>query len=155
MPGNSARPWTASPPRDLYDTYWLLLQEGITERLKTAFMVYLMGHNRPMAELLSPTYQDIRPMYKTEFEGMAFDPVDFEQLQGTLPMLVTRIHKALNDADRYFLLDLKKGNADWEKFPLPEVRRLPAIQWKLANLARMAPDKRRKAARKLEKVLFS
>jgi predicted nucleotidyltransferase component of viral defense system len=142
-------------PRDLYDTYWLLQHEGITERLKNAFMVYLMGHNRPMAELLAPTYQDIAPLYRTEFEGMAFEPVGLEQLQDTLPKLVTQIHKALNDDDRHFLLDLKEGNADWKKFPLPEVQSLPAIQWKLSNLERMTMDKRRTAARKLEKVLFS
>ena len=118
-------------------------------------MVYLMGHHRPMAELLAPKCQDITPLYRTEFEGMAFEPVDLEQLQDTLPKLVTLIQKALNDDDRHFLLELKEGNADWKKFPLPEVQSLPAIQWKIANLARMTPDKRRKAALKLKKVLFS
>ncbi len=141
-------------PRDLYDTYWLLEHEGITERLKNAFMVYLMGHNRPMAELLAPKCQDITPLYRTEFEGMAFEIVGLEQLQDTLPKLVTQIHKALNDDDRHFLLDLKQGNADWKKFPLPEVQNLPAVQWKLANLERMAMDKRRTAARKLERCYF-
>jgi len=109
----------------------------------------------PMAELLAPTYQDITPLYRTEFEGMTFEPVGLKQLQNTLPKLVTQIHKALNDDDRHFLLDLKEGKADWKKFTLPEVQSLPAIQWKLANLERMAPDKRHTAARKLEKVLFS
>lgn len=118
-------------------------------------MVYLMGHNRPMAELLAPKCQDITPLYRTEFEGMAFEPVDPEQLQDTLPKLVTHIHKVLNDDDRHFLLDLKEGNTDWEKFVLPEVQRLPAIQWKIANLERMTPDNRREAALKLKKVLFS
>jgi hypothetical protein len=141
-------------PRDLYDTYWLLQHEGITQSLKNAFMVYLMGHNRPMAELLAPKFQDISPLYRAEFEGMAYEPVDLERLKDTLPNLVIQIHKALNDADRLFLLDLKKGNADWEKFALPEAQILPAIQWKVLNLERMAPDKRRKAAHKLEKVLF-
>lgn len=139
-------------PRDLYDTYWLLQHKGITQSLKNAFMVYLMGHNRPMAELLAPKSQDISPLYRTEFEGMAYEPVDLKRLQDTLSELVIQIHKALND-DRCFLLDLKQGNADWKKFPLPEAQILPAIQWKLLNLERMAPDKRRKAARKLEKVL--
>lgn len=41
-------------PRDLYDVYWLLQHESIDERLKNAFLVYLMAHNRPMAELLAP-----------------------------------------------------------------------------------------------------
>ena len=41
-------------PRDLYDIHLLLKNEGISERLKNAFLVYLMSHNRPMAELLAP-----------------------------------------------------------------------------------------------------
>ena len=56
-------------PRDLYDVYWLLQHEGIDERLKNAFLVYLMSHNRPMAELLAPQAQDIEPLYRAEFEG--------------------------------------------------------------------------------------
>ncbi len=141
-------------PRDLYDTYWLLQHEGITQTLKNAFMVYLMGHNRPMAELLAPKSQDISPLYRTEFEGMAYEPVNLERLQNTLPELVIQIHKALNNDDRCFLLDLKQGNADWEKFPLPDAQMLPAIQWKLLNLERMAPRKRLQATHKLENVLF-
>ena len=141
-------------PRDLYDTYWLLQHEGITQTLKNAFMVYLMGHNRPMAELLAPKSQDISPLYRTEFEGMAYEPVNLERLQNTLPELVIQIHKALNNDDRRFLLDLKQGNADWEKFPLPDAQMLPAIQWKLLNLGRMAPRKRLEATHKLGNVLF-
>jgi hypothetical protein len=41
----------------------------------------------------------------------------------------------------------------WQDFSLPEVERLPAIQWKMLNLARMNPSKRRQAAAKLEKIL--
>ncbi|MBC8440721.1 MAG: nucleotidyl transferase AbiEii/AbiGii toxin family protein [Deltaproteobacteria bacterium] len=141
-------------PRDLYDTYWLLQHEGITQSLKNAFMIYLIGHNRPMAELLSPKSQNISSLYRTEFEGMAYEPIDLGELQDTLPELVIQIHRALNDDDRQFLLDLKQGNVDWRKFPLPEAQMLPAIQWKQLNLERMAPNKRRKAAHKLEKVLF-
>ncbi len=85
---------------------------------------------------------------------MAYEPIDFGQLQDTLPELVIQINKTLNDDDRRFLLDFKQGNVDWKKFPLPEVQMLPAIQWKQLNLKRMAPDKRRNAAHKLEKVLF-
>lgn len=141
-------------PRDLYDTYWLLQNEGINERLKDAFLVYLMSHNRPMSELLAPKSQDISPLYRTEFEGMTFEAIDVERLQDTLPQLVNKIHGALSDDDRRFLLDLKQGNQDWKKFQLPEVEMLPAIQWKLLNLARMNPDKRRQAADKLEKILY-
>ena len=60
-------------PRDLYDVHWLLEHEGINERLKNAFLVYLMQHNRPMAELLSPKMQEIEVLYREELDGMSYE----------------------------------------------------------------------------------
>ena len=62
-------------PRDLYDVHWLLEREGIDERLKNAFLVYLMGHNRPMAELLAPQIRDMTPLERTDLEGMTYEPL--------------------------------------------------------------------------------
>lgn len=141
-------------PRDLYDVFWLLQHEGISERLKNAFLVYLMGHNRPMAELLAPKAQNIESLYRSELEGMTNHPVGLQQLEETLPRLVREIHTAMADADRRFLLALKGGTQDWSDFSLPGVERLPSIQWKMLNLKRMPPSTRRKALVKLEKVLY-
>lgn len=141
-------------PRDLYDLYLLLQNEGLTERLKNAFLVYLMSHNRPMAELLAPQQQNLSARYRLEFEGMTYTPVTVEQLDDTFKQLVLRVHGGMTDADRKFLLDLKRGNPRWDEFVLPEAKRLPAIQWKIANLAKMTPAKRKAAAEKLEKVLL-
>jgi hypothetical protein len=141
-------------PRDLYDAQLLLDNEGISERMKNAFLVYLMGHNRPMSELLDPIPQEIGPLFRAEFEGMTYEPVSIDQLEKTFINMVRKIHAAITDADRNFLLALKRGTPDWKTFALPEAERLPAIQWKILNLDRMDPDKRKKAATKLEKVLF-
>jgi hypothetical protein len=141
-------------PRDLYDVYWLLRQEGMDDRLKNAFLVYLMGHNRPMAELLAPQVQDIAPQYHTELAGMVAVPVELAQLRETLPELVRVIRTAMTDGEKRFLLALKRGNQNWRDFAIPEAERLPAIQWKMLNLARMQPAKRRQAADKLETILF-
>jgi len=141
-------------PRDLYDVQLLLDNEGINDRMKNAFLVYLMGHNRPMAELLEPIPQEIGPLYRAEFEGMTYEPVSIEVLEKTLNKMIRKIQEAITDADRNFLLALKRGTPNWQTFALPEVERLPAIQWKILNLERMNPGKRNKAAAKLEKVLF-
>ncbi len=141
-------------PRDLYDVQLLLDNEGINERMKNAFLVYLMSHNRPMAELLEPIPQEIGPLYRAEFEGMTYEPVSLERLEKTLKKMVRKIHAAITDADRNFLLTLKRGTPNWQSFALPEAERLPAIQWKILNLERMNPGKRKKAAAKLEKVLL-
>ena len=84
---------------------------------------------------------------------MIYEPVGLERLQETLKQLVREIHNAMTDEDRHFLLALKQGTQDWRNFALPEVERLPGIQWKMLNLARMNPSKRRQAAAKLEKIL--
>ena len=141
-------------PRDLYDVQLLFNNEGINEQMKNAFLVYLMSHNRPMAELLEPTPQDISPLFRAEFEGMTYEPVSLEQLEKTFQKMVLKIHASMTDADRNFLLALKRGTPDWQTFALPEAERLPAIQWKIYNLDRMNSGKRKKAAAKLEKVLF-
>ena len=141
-------------PRDLYDVYWLLQHERIDEGLKNAFLVYLLGHNRPMAELLAPQAKNIAPFYSVEFEGMTYEPVSIEQLKATLPRLVFKIHTAMSEADRRFLLAFKQGTHDWQSFPLPEAERLPAVRWKMLNLGRMDPSKRRRAADKLEEALY-
>ena len=116
-------------PRDLYDVQLLLDNEGISERMKNAFLVYLMGHNRPMAELLEPIPQDISFLYRAEFEDMTYEPVSLEQLEKTFIKMVRKIHAAITDADRNFLLALKRGTPDWQTFALPEAERLPAIQF--------------------------
>ncbi len=85
---------------------------------------------------------------------MTYEPIDIDQLRETLPQLVRKIHAAMTDADRQFLLALKQGTQNWQDFARSKVERLPAIQWKMLNLARMKPSKRRQAGDKLEKLLF-
>ena len=107
-----------------------------------------------MAELLDPIPREIGPLFRAEFEGMTYEPVSLERLKKTLKNMVRKIHDAITDADRSFLLAFKQRAPNWQSFALPEVERLPAIQWKILNLNRMNPSKRKKAAAKLEKVLF-
>ena len=41
-------------PRDLFDVRYLLDNEGISATLRQAFLVYIVSHNRPAVETLSP-----------------------------------------------------------------------------------------------------
>ena len=40
-------------PRDLFDVHGLLSNEGIDDGLRTAFIVYLVSHHRPIERLLA------------------------------------------------------------------------------------------------------
>ena len=57
-------------PRDLFDVRDLLGHQGIDDKLRKAFIVYLISHDRPMAEVLAPQRLDISAEYKRGFEGV-------------------------------------------------------------------------------------
>lgn len=141
-------------PRDLYDVHLLLDNEGLTPALKDVFLVYLLAHNRPMVELLNPIMQDIETAYAAEFTGMVAEPIGLEVLLETRVRLVRDINNALTDADKQFLISVKKGKVDWAQFVYPVAETLPAIRWKLHNLDRMTETKRREAMEKLETFLL-
>lgn len=141
-------------PRDLYDVKFLLENEGISEKLKNAFIVYLLGHPRPISEVIKPRLKDIEAIYHSEFKGMTIDEVSLESLLETRNEMITKLHSALTEKDKQFLLAVKRGDADWSSFIFPEVQHLPAIQWKLHNLDQMQADKRKLSADTLEETLY-
>src|SRR3546814_1358815 len=53
-------------PRDLFDILHLYENEGITDDLFRAFLVYLVSHNRPAHELLAPHLLDLEDCYRSE-----------------------------------------------------------------------------------------
>lgn len=142
-------------PRDWFDISHLLREEGITERIKQAFLVYLMSHNRPMSELLDPRWQDLRPAYESEFRGMTTASVEVDALEQVRADLLVALRKSLNDTDKKFLIDFKSGRARWEDFFLPEARMFPAIIWKQSNLEKMQTRKKEISVEKLVTVLQS
>lgn len=141
-------------PRDLYDTLLLLDNEGISRDLMRAFMVYLISHNRPMAELLAPRAKPLAEVYETEFSGMAFYEVEVGVLEATLPRLLESLFANLTDEDLAFLLSFKQGTPDWAYLGLPHIEQLPSVRWKLLNLERMNKNKRTESITKLEAVLL-
>ena len=140
-------------PRDLFDVRDLLANEGLTRPLMDAFLVYLVSHNRPMAEVLSPNRKDLREEFARTFDGMTDAPVDLEELVAAREALIAGIHAALTSADRTFLLGVKTGQPDWSLVGLPQAAALPAVQWRLTNLARLTEARRQALADRLRKVL--
>lgn len=141
-------------PRDLYDILLLLKDNGIDEELRKAFIVYLISHPRPIAELLQPGVKDISATYHGEFEHMTEDQVSKNKLEEALRQLIEIINSGLTENERKFLLSFKQKNPDWDLFGLPGVEELPAVKWKQQNLEKMPTKKHEAAWRKLESVLF-
>lgn len=140
-------------PRDLFDVKLLLENEGLTEEIRKAFVVYLACHNRPMAELLQPNMVAFKDTFEVEFQGMAIQPVSYDELLSTRQQLVTLIRRSLMAEEREFLLSVKRGEPQWNLMGLPGIDRLPALQWKVRNILAMGEDKRRVAYDRLSRVL--
>jgi predicted nucleotidyltransferase component of viral defense system len=140
-------------PRDLFDVKWLLENEGLTDEIRLAFIIYLSSHNRPMTELLRPKFKDISAIYAGEFANMAETDIPLEELVAVRERLVKLIHQGLTDSEKEFLLSFKNREPDWALLELDAVSELPAIKWKQINLAKMPDDKHKLALEKLKEVL--
>jgi len=140
-------------PRDLFDVKALLENEGLTDEIRKAFIVYLSSHNRPMAELLRPQYKDISAIYAGEFENMTQTVVPLDELVAVRERLVGLIHEGLTDDEREFLISFKNRKPNWDLLGLDGISQLPAIKWKQINLAKMPDVKHKQALGQLESIL--
>ncbi|MBC8383304.1 MAG: nucleotidyl transferase AbiEii/AbiGii toxin family protein [Candidatus Cloacimonetes bacterium] len=140
-------------PRDLFDIQILLKNEGISDDTRKAFIVYLISHHRPIAELLEPNLKNIEDVFYSEFIGMTDTNVTSKNLSETLRSLVLILKKSLTNEERLFLISFKKIQPEWTLLGLDNIEHLPAVNWKLNNLARMEKGKHQKAVDKLKKVL--
>jgi predicted nucleotidyltransferase component of viral defense system len=140
-------------PRDLFDVHLLLKSEGLTPEIRKAFVVYLVSHPRPMVEILSPREKDMRDIFEKEFKDMITENIPFEALETTRNDLVEILREELTLDERRFIVSMKEGRPRWGLLGLEGVENLPAVQWKLLNISRMAPEKHQKAVRKLRDYL--
>lgn len=145
-------------PRDLFDVHHLFAKEGLTEDVKNGFIAVLLGGGRPINEIIKPNFLDQRDVFEQKFKGMTLEPFDYDQFEETRERLVKKIHSSLTDRDKQFLISFKKGMPEWELFPAPGLRDMPAIRWKLQNiqkLARQNPAKHKELLKALEDKLAS
>lgn len=140
-------------PRDLFDVMLLMDNEGLTENLRKAILVYLVSHSRPMEELLAPNFKPLAEIYAGEFQGMTLTDVPLAQLEAVRARLVAVISSSLSDADKAFLCAVYESEPDASALGLATVMELPAVKWRLRNVARMPKAKRLAAAARLRSVL--
>ncbi len=124
-------------PRDLFDVQCMLERFGLPPAFVDCFVVYLAGHNRPVHEVLFARPQPLRAVFTSEFEGMTSAPVTLEALEATRVRLFDMLPKALTPAHRAFLLSLVRGEPDWSQMSYAHLKDLPALRWKLMNLAKL------------------
>jgi predicted nucleotidyltransferase component of viral defense system len=140
-------------PRDLFDIKILLDNEGITDEIRKAFVVYLASHDRPIHELLDPKRKDMRRIYEQEFSGMPLEEIAYKDLIAARETLVETLKKDLTDEEKTFLVSIKSGKPNWRVMGIKGIEKLPAIQWKLANIKKITAKKQKDLLERLKQVL--
>jgi len=140
-------------PRDLFDIKVLLENEGIEEKTRKAFIVYLISHPRPIAELLAPHLIDIKNLFENEFRGMTNVPVSLDSLISLQKDFAPLILKSLSSEEKRFILSIKAGNPEWDLLGIEGIARFPAVKWKLQNIAKMTEQKHKIVYDKLKATL--
>jgi hypothetical protein len=124
-------------PRDIFDVMHMLSQFGWQASFVDCFVAYLAGHNRPVHEVLFPKTKPLEPAFTNEFAGMTRDTVELDTLTQVQGRLLQELPQQLTPAHRDFLLSLVQRAPAWELMPMQHLRDLPALKWKLMNLAKL------------------
>lgn len=141
-------------PRDLFDIKFII-EEGISDRTKIAFLIYLISNNRPIFELLDPNRLDQRKAYEEEFLGMTNIEIGYDGLIYIREQLVKTIKSILNEQDKQFLISFKQGTPNWDHIQISHVANLPSVKWKLKNINIMDKQKSKDYLTKLESALYA
>jgi predicted nucleotidyltransferase component of viral defense system len=140
-------------PRDLFDIRDLLANEGISDDLRKAFIVYLISHDRPISEIIVPRRKDITQEFTHGFEGMTAEPVTLKDLLEAREALISAVAGDMPDAHKEFLLGFKRGQPDWKLLGVLGAADLPAVRWKQINLDKLSTEHRAKLVAQLGSVL--
>jgi predicted nucleotidyltransferase component of viral defense system len=139
-------------PRDLFDVRGLFERSGLTTEVVECFVCYLAGHNRPVHEVLFSRDVDMSPAFENEFGGMARNPITLAELQQVRRKLKKELPIALTANQKKFLLGLVTGELDWQLMKCPHLSELPAIRWKLHNLAKLQKSNPGKFAQQADEL---
>jgi predicted nucleotidyltransferase component of viral defense system len=139
-------------PRDLFDVRKLFERGGLAAEVVECFVCYLAGHNRPVHEVLFSRDVDMSSAFENEFVGLTRNPVTLGELQEVRLKLKKELPAALTPKHRQFLLGLVAGEPDWRLMKCAHLSQLPAIRWKLQNLATLKESNSRKFTQQAEEL---
>jgi hypothetical protein len=124
-------------PRDVFDVKLLFENEGFSNDIWEGFKIGLISHYKPIGELLNPVLKDQKSAFDNQFAGMATVEFSYEDYEVTRGTLIRSIEKRITNDDKRFFLSFESGEPEWDSFPIPVLKELPAIKWKLININKL------------------
>jgi hypothetical protein len=132
-----------------------LENEGITDELRTALIVYLISHDHSPNSLLAPVLRDISQDFQQNFVGMTTEEIKLETLLEAREKLITDVAGKMPDNHKEFLRSFYRRQPGWTLLGIDGVENLPAVRWRELNLDRSGDGTCEELLRKLEEVISS
>ena len=114
--------------------------EGFTDEIWNAFLVFLLSHYKPIHELLLPILKDQQSAFENQFAGMTKVEFSYIEYTETRNKLLEALGARISESDKQLLFSFVSGDPDWTRIPYKTVKDLPAIQWKLKNINKLKQD---------------
>lgn len=140
-------------PRDLFDVHHLLKNEGITDELRNAIIIYLISHDHSPHSLLNPVLQDITQEFEQNFVGMTNTAIELETLLSARQQLINNVTHQMPKHHKQFLRSFYNRTPQWELLNIAQAQHLPAIRWREINLDRSGKGTKEALLEKLEQVI--
>lgn len=140
-------------PRDLFDVHHLMENEGISDELRNAIIIYLISHDHSPHSLLNPLLQDITQDFEQNFMGMTDAPIELSTLLNARQKLITNITSQMPEQHKQFLRSFYNRKPEWDLLGIAGVQNLPAVRWREMNLDRSGEGTKEALLGKLEQVI--
>jgi len=140
-------------PRDLFDVHLLLENEGITNDLRIALIVYLISHDHSPHSLLDPVLRKISQDFEQNFVGMTAEGITLDRLLDARRKLIADVVGNMPEDHKVFLRSFYSRKPDWKLLGIDGIKNLPAVRWRELNLDKSGEGTCDELLRKLEKVI--
>ena len=84
---------------------------------------------------------------------MPIDEIAYKDLIAARETLIETLKKELTDNEKAFLVSVKSGEPNWTVMGIKGIEKLPAIQWKIANVRKISIKRRGELLDKLKRTL--
>jgi hypothetical protein len=84
---------------------------------------------------------------------MPIKEIAYKDLLAAREAIVEILKNELTDKEKTFLISIKSGEPDWDVMEIKGIDKLPALQWKLANVRKISSKKRVELLGNLKRTL--
>ncbi len=124
-------------PRDLFDIKEIIDSNELTKDIVKGFIIMLLGHDRTFHDLLNPNISDKQIVLEKDFIGMTNKPFTYQNHLETLKILINTIRENIKQYKNVLLKFVSLDESWVQDINIPNIKKLPAIQWKIKNLKKL------------------